>query len=197
MAQSRLLAGWLTPGCLNWNDAKAYVIWLADKTKKRYRLLSEAEFEYAARARTAPGSYPKYFFGDDEKNLCGYGNGADQTAQDRVFERLKDWKGYTFAPCEDDYAYTSPVGKFMANGFGLYDMFGNAWQWTADCYHNSYRDAPADGAPQTTGDCSRRVLRGGSWIESPFSLRAAYRLGETTVIRYWNVGFRLGRTLTP
>jgi formylglycine-generating enzyme required for sulfatase activity len=179
--------------CLNWNDANAYVIWLADKTKNPYRLLSEAEFEYAARARTAPGSYPRYFFGDDEKNLCGYGNGADQTARDTV----EGAKGWAVAPCRDGYAYTSPVGKFTANGFGLYDMFGNAWQWTADCYHDSYRDAPADGAPWTTGDCSRRVLRGGSWVSLPSILRAAVRYGYSADNRLYNFGFRLGRTLTP
>jgi formylglycine-generating enzyme required for sulfatase activity len=194
---------WRSPGftqngthpavCLNWGDAKAYVAWLARKTGKGYRLLSEAEWEYAARARTEPGQYPRYFFGNDEKDLCRYGNGADQTAKSSSAVP-KDW---TFAPCSDGYAYTSPVGSFAANGFGLYDMLGNAWQWTEDCYHENYNGAPSDGSAWATGDCSRRVLRGGSWDNFPRVLRSANRIRGTADLRDYFYGFRVGRTLTP
>jgi formylglycine-generating enzyme required for sulfatase activity len=178
--------------CVSWGDAKAYAEWLADKMHKPYRLLTEAEFEYAARGQTAPGAYPRFWFGNDDGDLCRYGNGADQAARNSI-AAAKDW---TVAPCNDGYAYTSPAGHYKPNAFGLYDMAGNAWQWTQDCYHDSYSGAPADGSAGTTGDCKDgRVVRGGSWDVDPRYLRAAQR------IRYtggdYRVGFRLARTLTP
>jgi formylglycine-generating enzyme required for sulfatase activity len=179
--------------CMNWNDAKAYVDWLARKTGKAYRLLTEAQWEYTARAQTQPGAYPRYSFGNDEEDLCRYSNGADQTAKSSI----AGWKDWTVAPCNDGYAYTSPVGSFAANGFGLYDMQGNAWQWTEDCYHDSYAGAPSDGSAWTTGDCSPRVFRGGAWESGPWSLRAADRYGNTPDGRSNFLGFRVGRTLTP
>ena len=180
--------------CLSWDDAKAYVNWLAKNTGKPYRLLTESEWEYAARGRTTPGSYPRFWFGNDEKDLCRYGNGADQKTRDSV----PGAKGWTIAPCNDGYAYTSPAGRFVANEFGLHDMFGNALQWTADCYHDSYKGVPADGSAWITGDCSRRVLRGGSWNDDPRYLRAAIRLRNSTDDRNLSIGFRVGRTLiTP
>jgi formylglycine-generating enzyme required for sulfatase activity len=138
-----------------------------------------------------PGAYPRYSFGNDEKDLCRYGNGADQTAK-TIIPGAKDW---TVAPCNDGYAYTSPVGSFAANGFGLYDMQGNAWQWTEDCYHDSYAGAPADGRAWTTGDCSSRVLRGGSWFNDPHYLRSANRFRVQPDYRGNVVGFRIARTL--
>jgi hypothetical protein len=138
------------------------VDWLAKKTGKPYRLLSEAEWEYAARGRTSPGAYPRFWFGNDEKDLCRYGNFADQKY------------GVSDAPCNDGYDHTSPAGHYAPNAFGLYDMLGNAWQWTADCHHDSYNGAPADGSAWTTGcSDSYRVVRGGSWHFNPRSLRAA------------------------
>jgi formylglycine-generating enzyme required for sulfatase activity len=178
--------------CVNRNDAKAYVDWLARKTGRNYRLLTEAEWEYAARARTEPGAYPPYVFGDEEADLCRHGNGADLTAKSTI-AAAKDW---TVAPCTDGYAYTSPVGAFAANGFGLYDMQGNAWQWTEDCYHGSYDGAPSDGEAWTTGNCGRRVVRGGSWSDYPVFLRSASRIWCTADYRFYDLGFRVGRTLT-
>jgi formylglycine-generating enzyme required for sulfatase activity len=175
--------------CLSWDDAQAYVKWLAEKTRKPYRLLTEAEWEYAARARTSPGAYPRFWFGDDEKDLCRYGNGTDQKAREAA--------SWLVAPCNDGYVYTSPAGHFEANAFGLHDMFGNAWQWTADCYHDSYRGAPADGKAWTAGDCSSRVVRGGSWFDLPWGLRAAMRGTHPAEDRFDTLGFRLARTLTP
>ena len=178
--------------CVSWDDAKAYVDWLTQRTGKPYRLLTEAEFEYAAGARTVPGAYPRFWFGNDERVLCRYGNGRDQKARDTI-EGAKGWK----VLCNDGYAYTSPAGHFEANDFGLHDMFGNAWQWTEDCYHDSYTGAPPDGGAWTTGDCGRRVNRGGSWLNDPAFLRAARRQPLSTGNRNYFLGFRVGRTLAP
>jgi formylglycine-generating enzyme required for sulfatase activity len=143
--------------------------------------LSEAEFEYAARGRTSPGVYPRFWFGDDEKVLCRYGNFSD---------RLKD------APCDDGYGVTSPVGHYAPNAFGLYDMAGNAWQWTDDCWHISYNGAPTDGSARARGffgpTCGvDHVMRGGSWVSEPSNLRTA-NTGE-----FHGTGFRLARILVP
>ena len=200
--KARADRSWRNPGlaqegshpvvCVDWNDAKAYVDWLAQKTGKPYRLLSEAEWEYAARGRTSPGAYPRFWFGNDEKDLCRHGNGLDRKAHDSL-SRLA---GLTFVPCDDGYAFTSPAGRYVPNAFGLYDMAGNAWQWTADCYHVSYNGAPLDGSAWTTGACDSRVVRGGSWNSTPGYSRAAQRRKLTSDERY-GVGFRSARTLTP
>jgi formylglycine-generating enzyme required for sulfatase activity len=178
---------------VSWDDAQAYVAWLSRKTGKTYRLLSEAEWEYAARARTQPDVYRPYWFGKEEKDLCQYGNGADQEAKSKI----SGASGWTIAPCNDGHAYTAPAGSFPANEFGLYDMAGNAWQWTADCWNESYKAAPSDGSALVAGDCGRRVLRGGSWINNPKVLRAANRDHNVAGLRYCFNGFRLGRTLAP
>jgi formylglycine-generating enzyme required for sulfatase activity len=100
------------------------------------------------------------------------------------------------APCDDGYDRTSPVGHYQPNAFGLYDMFGNAWQWTADCWHDNYNGAPVGGSAWTTA-CSSggRVVRGGSWYFNPRYLRAAQRYGFTAESN--STGFRLARTLMP
>jgi formylglycine-generating enzyme required for sulfatase activity len=171
--------------CLSWNDAKAYVAWLSRKTGQGYRLLTEAEFEYANRA----GTTTRYSFGDDESGLCGNANGFDQTAKKSVAATLSG------APCSDGYAYTAPVGSFAANDFGLYDMSGNAWEWTEDCWHESYAGAPKDGSAWTSGSCEYRVRRGGDWLDGPWFLRAANRHGGRPDLRDDAVGFRVARTL--
>jgi formylglycine-generating enzyme required for sulfatase activity len=175
--------------CVSWDDADAYATWLTKKTGKPYRLQSEAEWEYAARGRTSPGAYPRFWFGNDEKDLCRYGNVADQRARD---EKVLSWG----VACNDGYAHTSPAGHYEPNAFGLYDMVGNAWQWTADCYYDSYNGAPVDGAAWTAGNCSYdHVVRGGSSDEFPTYLRAASRSRGTGQNN--GIGFRLARTLTP
>ncbi len=181
--------------CLSWNNAKAYVDWLVKKTGKPYRMLTEAEWEYAARGRTSPGDYPRFWFGDDENELCRYGNGADKSAWDSI----KGLEGVTAAPCNDGYTYTSPAGHYEPNAFGLYDMFGNARQWTADCWHENYKGAPNDGSAWTTGSCSvGRVVRGGSWRNGPDALRPTQRgWGSSPNQRYDQIGLRVGRTLPP
>ena len=99
--------------------------------------------------------------------------------------------------CRDGYVYTAPVGSFRPNAFGLHDMLGNVWQWTEDCFQASYIGAPTDSSAVTSGECKRRVLRGGSWSSLPGNLRSAYRLRITAVDRGGSFGFRVGRTLTP
>jgi formylglycine-generating enzyme required for sulfatase activity len=176
--------------CVSWDDAKAYVAWLSARTGKPYRLPSEAEWEYAARA----GTTTRFHFGNDEKDFCRHGNGADRTAQKDV-PGAKKW---TVLACQDGHAYTAPTGSFATNGFGLHDMHGNLWEWTEDCWHDSYAGAPADGSAWTTGgDCKVRVLRGGSWGYPPRYLRTAVRGQIPTAYRYVNDGFRVVLTLAP
>jgi len=170
--------------CVSRNDAQAYVDWLAKHTGKRYRLPSEAEWEYAARAGTSTAQ----FWGESADEACPYANVADKSSQDR-------YPGGMIHDCDDGFVYTAPIGSFKPNAFGLDDMLGNAWEWTADCWNPSYQSAPIDGASWTTGDCKRRVFRGGSWISAPRLARSA--------VRYWSVtgggadvgGFRPARTL--
>ena len=171
--------------CVSWEDAKAYVVWLSGRTGKAYRLLTEAEWEYAARA----GTTTRRFWGDDGDQSCAYANGADQTTKAQV----PGWN-YLIANCNDRYAYTAPVGSYRANAFGLYDMLGNVGEWMEDCWNENYNSAPTDGRDWTAGNCSQRVLRGGSWSFNPQFLRAAYRFRLTSANRYFYVGFRVART---
>jgi len=203
---SRSGRSWRDPGftqdgshpatCLSWHDANAYADWLGRKTGgKGYRLLSEAEWEYAARARTTPGPGPRYAFGNDEGALCEHGDGLDQTAK-RAFPGTETWM---FLPCSDGHATTAPAGKYAANTFGLYDMQGNVKEWTQDCYQEGkgYRGAPTDGSAWTSGSCRSRVLRGGSWLSYARLLRVAFRFTGTPGERLSDVGMRVARTLAP
>jgi formylglycine-generating enzyme required for sulfatase activity len=157
---------------VSWDDANAHAAWLSRVTGKEYRLLTEAEWEYAARA----GATTTYYWGDEigknNANCIGCGS---------------QWDG----------KQTAPVGSFAPNAFGLYDMAGNVAQWVEDCYHDNYDGAPADGSAWTAGDCKYRVWRGGSWVNGPPFLRAAFRHGYYTVVRSRDLGFRVARTLTP
>lgn len=172
--------------CVSWDDASAYVKWLSQKTAKRYRLLTEAEWEYAARAGTATTR----FWGDDGNRSCEYANAGDVSTRARV-PGAGTW---SVADCNDRYAYTAPVGRYRPNAFGLHDMLGNVWEWTEDCWNGSYSGAPADGSAWTAGDCSLRAVRGGSWEDAPMAVRAAYRVGSPTVIRVYIRGFRVARS---
>jgi formylglycine-generating enzyme required for sulfatase activity len=160
---------------LSWDDAQTYVKWISRITGKSYRLLSEAEYEYAGRG----GTQTKYPWGDDIKL-----NGKPMANCDGCDS---EWGGKR----------TAPVGSFAANGFGLYDMVGNVWEWTEDCWNLNYQGAPANGLAWTTGECNTRVVRGGSWNGNPVSLRSANRARIATGVRYDNLGFRVARTLTP
>ena len=187
-------ARWNNPGfnqsdtdpvvCVSWDDAVAYAKWLSSETGVRYRLPSEAEWEYVARL----GSATKYHFGDDESQLCRYANHADRSTN-------FSWRNES---CSDGVGErTAEVGSYRSNDFGLYDMHGNVWEWVADCWNDSYVGAPSDGSAWTSGDCGLRVLRGGSWGDIPRYLRSAYRNAITTDFRIINIGFRVARTLTP
>lgn len=169
--------------CVSWEDASAYVQWLSRKTGQAYRLLSEAEWEYAARAGTTTARY----WGDDGNMACGYANLADFTTGAQV-PGAGNWY---IANCNDRYAYTAPVGSFRANAFGLHDMLGNVEEWTQDCWNGNYHGAPSDGSAAATGDCALRAVRGGSWDDDPVGLRAAYRVGSPTIIRVHRRGFRV------
>jgi formylglycine-generating enzyme required for sulfatase activity len=170
--------------CINFGDAEAYVEWLSAKTGKTYRLLTEAEWEYAARAATTT----RFSFGDDEKDLCRHGNGADLTARRSIAGLGQS------AACSDGYAYTAPGGMFLPNTFGLYDMHGNVRQWTQDCGHVSYADAPADGSAWMSADCTTRIQRGGAWGYRPANLRSAYRDAIEPTLRRNFTGLRVART---
>ncbi|MDP2241353.1 MAG: formylglycine-generating enzyme family protein [Burkholderiales bacterium] len=171
--------------CVSWNDASAYAKWLSRKTGKNYRLLTEAEWEYAARAGTATAR----FWGESGNMSCDHANGADLAAELQVPGAI-NWAA---ARCDDRYAYTAPVGSYRANSFGLHDMLGNVGEWTQDCWNGDYRGAPTDGSAWAAGDCSQRAVRGGSWDDAPVGLRAAYRVGSPTVIRVYGRGFRIAR----
>ena len=174
-------------GCVSWEDASAYAHWLSEVTGEPYRLPSEAEWEYAARADTAT----RWFWGDRASDLCQYGNGYDRSA-DQDLDR--DW---TTAECRDGVVHTAPVGSFSPNAFGLYDMAGNVWEWVEDCWHANYAGAPRDGSPWTR-DCSdddSRVWRSGSWRRPPANLRSGYRYPAGAGVRQFDVGFRVARVL--
>ena len=195
--EERAGRSWRNPGyaqtgrhpaaCLSWEDAQAYVHWLSRKTGASYRLLSESEWEYAARGGTRTARY----WGEGETGQCRYANGADGTLKGRD----SDWK-WPIAPCDDGAVHTSPVGSFMKNGFGLYDVLGNVWEWTEDCGHSSYAGAPKDGSAWTTGgECGKRVVRGGSWSNRPRLVRSANRDGGDAGVQSSIVGIRVARTL--
>jgi len=172
--------------CVSWNDAIAYAQWISLKTGKNYRLASEAEWEYAARANTTTAR----FWGESPDQACAYANVMDATGKSRVPDVT--WEAHN---CSDGHAYTSPVGSFKPNAFGLYDMLGNVWQWTQDCWHDNYNGAPTDGSAWAGGDCGKHAVRGGSWNLDPRFVRAAVRSDSNTGGRSRSLGFRLARTL--
>jgi formylglycine-generating enzyme required for sulfatase activity len=155
----------------SWDDAKEYVAWLSKHTGQSYRLLSEAEWEYASRA----GSTTAYSWGDN----IGEGNANCDGCGSQ-------W----------DNKQTAPVGSFAANAFGLFDVHGNVWEWVQDCKQGTYNGVPTDGSAWTGGDCANRVLRGGSWSDAPQDLRSADRVDSPTDSRDNVFGFRVGRTLS-
>ena len=153
-------ASWQSPGypqtgdhpvvCVTWEDAQAYARWLSAETGEEYRLPSESEWEYAARA----GTTTRRHWGDDPDDGCAYANGADRTAK----RRFDNW---TVMDCTDGVLWTSLVGAYQPNAFGLHDMLGNVWEWAQDCWHENYDGAPRDGSAWTRGgDCGRRVVVG-------------------------------------
>jgi formylglycine-generating enzyme required for sulfatase activity len=180
--------------CVSQADASAYADWLSQRTGAHYRLPTEAEWEYAVRATPTldrPLTAARYWGEDAEaKRQCDYANGADQSAQ-AISDR--DW---SLAGCDDGYAYTAPVASFRPTLLGLYDLLGNVWEWTADCWHQDYTGAPADGSAwleAKQGDCNHRVVRGGSWGSGPQILRSVNRSEFNYAYIY--LGFRVARDL--
>jgi len=185
---ARNSGSWQNPGyslseelpvsCLEWVDAYAYVVWLSSKSEFNYRLLSESEWEYSARA----GSETRYPWGDQFRHeYANYaGTGSTDTWQNRP----------------------APVGSFAANAFGIFDMHGNIWEWVQDCAYSSYAHAPADGSPNINEGCDFRSVRGGSWDDHPRDIRSARRMGihnnsNSLATKHETFGFRVARDLTP
>jgi formylglycine-generating enzyme required for sulfatase activity len=149
---------------VSWRDANAYAEWLSAKTGLHYRLPTEAEWEYATRASTTGN----YAWGDEDAgNYAWFSNNSN--------------------------AQTHPVGEKKPNGFGLYDVAGNVWEWVQDCYAENYEKAPKDGSARDEKECPSRVLRGGSWLNLRDDLRSASRDWSNPDTRYYYVGFRLAQ----
>ena len=154
---------------VSWNDAVEYAKWLSSQTAKRYRLPTEAEWEYAARS----------------------GGKAEMWAGTSKDQELGDYAVFV-------KSQTEPVGSRKPNGLGLFDMSGNVWEWVEDCWHGNYDSAPEDGSgwlEANGGECGRRVIRGGSWDNIPEILRSSYRSGSNADDRGNGIGFRLAQDL--
>lgn len=172
--------------CVSWNDAQAYTEWLSTRTGATYRLPSEAEWEYAARA----GSKNAYSFSGGEDAACDFGNVSDASAQREV-------PAWNAVDCDDGVGFgTSPVGRYQANAFGLMDTVGNVWEWAADCYYGHYGGGPTDGSARgSASDCGRALDRGGGFSNVfPGHLRSANRSqAPSPDIRVYSLGFRVVR----
>lgn len=163
---------------VSWDDARAYVAWLSQRTGERYRLLSESEWEYVARAGTTGPFHTGSTISSDQANYdSSYVYGSGQKGR---------YRGRTLQ-----------VGAFSPNAFGLHEVHGNVWEWTQDCWNDSYTDAPTDSRAWETGECEQRVLRGGSWGDVPWLLRSADRSMNDPGTRDLKIGFRIARSLTP
>ena len=170
--------------CVNYDDAKAYTDWLSRKTGKRYRLPTETEWEYAARA----GTHTRYHSGDEPASLLTVANvfDADSAAN------WARWKEMALTG-HDGHAFTAPVGSFAPNAWGLFDMHGNAWEWVSDWYGEDAYAKSANVDPQGPATGNVRVRRGGSWHTWPFYARASYRNYNASSSRYTLLGFRVVR----
>lgn len=190
---------WLSPGwrrevndddpvvCVSWQDALAYVDWLADTTRQPYRLPTEAEWEYVARA----GSTSQFPWGDSGALGCDHANIYDRSA---ATEFGFPWEGEA---CDDGFSAAAPVGQFLANRFGVYDIVGNVWEWTQDCHQDYYPVVPVDGrAVEVAGDCEYRTVRGGSWITHSSRQRPTFRGRDPDDTKDSFFGFRVARDFT-
>lgn len=154
---------------VSWTDARAYAEWLSRETGEKYRLLSEAEWEYVARA----GSTTPYPWGDELGS-----------------NRANCWA------CGDEFQFTAPVGRFPPNAWGLHDAVGNGWEWVEDCWNDTHEGAPSDASARLEGDCSYHVIRGGSWRDGPRELRSAFRR-PVEMRHFKGENFRVARVLAP
>ena len=154
---------------VSWTDARAYAEWLSRETGEKYRLLSEAEWEYVTRA----GSTTPYPWGDELGS-----------------NRANCWA------CGDEFQFTAPVGRFPPNAWGLHDAVGNGWEWVEDCWNDTHEGAPSDASARLEGDCSYHVIRGGSWRDGPRELRSAFRR-PVEMRHFKGENFRVARVLAP
>lgn len=169
---------------VSWEEAVAFGNWLSEQTGQTYRLPTEAEWEYAARS----GTKQSRFWGNNADEACQYANVADVTAKEH-------WAKWTTFSCDDSYSVSAPVGKFMPNGYGLYDMLGNVWEWCGDIYNSeAYAKLPKDN-PIYEGSGEYRVMRGGGWSNGPLGIRSAHRVGLSPDFGHHALGFRLVKTI--
>ena len=157
--------------CVSWDDTQAYIKWLNQQTGQQYRLPTEAEWEFAARA----GTETEFSTGD-------------------TIDCTQARYGFITGECGQKFS-TDPVGAFEANAYGLFDMHGNVWEWVQDCANENYIGAPDNGDAWTQGDCSKRVLRGGSWGAQAEYMRSAFRFWSQANERNWVYGFRLAQDI--
>jgi formylglycine-generating enzyme required for sulfatase activity len=169
--------------CVSWRDARDYAAWLSRKTGQLYRLPSESEWEYGARAGSG-ASQPW----TDSAAACTIANIADQSA-------AQHYPGWKVDPCSDGYVYTAPVGTFKPNAFGLYDMLGNVAEWVQDCWHDDYQGAPTNGSAWLSAGCTEHSVRGGSWFTNPARVSVSARNRFDDAYRSNSVGFRLVREI--
>lgn len=174
--------------CVTWDDAKAYAGWLNSKTGATYRLLSEAEWEYLARA----GSTTAYPWGEKAAGGCAFMNGTDATFR-KKYSHLPYVKSELEA-CSDGVLNTAPVGSYRPNAFGIHDMIGNVGEWVEDCSAASYEGIDTKATPRT-GDCAKHVVRGGSWGTIARQLRSAERLNYAPTDADDSIGIRVAREL--
>lgn len=190
-------ASWRNPGyetqpnfpaaCVSWRDAQAYIAWLSNLSRTTYRLPTEAEWEYAA----AAGSTADFPWGKDLEDGCSHANWYDISSAGTF-----RWEN---SICDDGHNGPAPVGSYQANAYGLYDMIGNVWEWTQDCYvlpyPQSHVTAKATELPNGAA-CDRRTVRGGSWMTRPSRNRIHFRGRDPENTRYFMFGFRLARDMT-
>lgn len=173
---------------VTWNQVQDYLTWLSKRTGHRYRLPSEAEWEYAGRA----GTISQYTWGNSiDDVVCHHANAFDRSGH----AANPQW--YWQADCDDGFAKAAPVGRFPPNAWGLYDMLGNVWEWVDDCWHSDYTGAPTDGGSWVEPACRKRVNRGGGWGNPASSLRLTNRDGDQANGRSDGLGFRVARDLAP
>ncbi len=170
--------------CISWNDAQAYVAWLRERTGQPYRLLSEAEWDYAARA----GSAAAFPWGNKPDEACRHGNVYDTSGARAGFPAVA-------AQCDDGFEQIAPVGRFQANRFGLHDLVGNVWEWVEDCYQMPYGAGPVDGSAQRTVGCDRHGSRGGGWRSDISRQRPSFRGRDPAELLSAVFGLRVARDL--
>lgn len=173
--------------CVNYDDARAYADWLTRRSGKRYRLPTETEWEYAARAGTASGKP----WADKPALACAHAKVADRSHAARFSSKSAEM----FFPCETGYAFTAPVAHYQANAFGLFDMYGNVREFVADCWNPTYLSEGPGTTARSTGSCGTAVLRGGGWYDAPPNIRPARRFREDRAKRRADQGFRVVKEL--